>query len=134
MHFSRQYRKDNSDPITAYWESGSMDFNQDWRRKYSSNVWVSMQPEAQALVLMKVQSNVKSDYVGRVVASGLISLRHANFAHWSFGTNRKPQVLRARMKVKKFTFYKLIFESDSSSSTATILSADIQVRYTGNVK
>ena len=39
-----------------------------------------------------------------------------------------------RLKVKKFTFYKLIFSSRSISATATILAADFQVRYTGNVK
>lgn len=134
MHLSRDYRNDDLAPIDAYWESGSMDFGQDWKRKYSSNVWVSIKPEGQAIVTMKAESNVKSNYVGKIVASGLVTLSHANFAHWSFGTNRKPQVIRVRMKVKKFTFYKLIFESNSSSATATILSADLQVRYTGDVK
>ena len=68
------------------------------------------------------------------MSSGLATFAHADFAHWSFGTNRKPQVRRVKMKVKKATFYKLVFKSKSASSTATVLETDVQLRYTGNVK
>ncbi len=57
-----------------------------------------------------------------------------DFAHWSFRTNRKPQVKREKIKVKKATFYRLIFKSLSASATATVLETDIQFRYAGNVK
>ena len=133
-HFSREYRNDDLAPIDAYWESGSMDFARDWRRKYSATIWVSMKPESQARVTVTAQSNRKSDYAEKEISYGLSSFVNSNFAHWSFGTNRKPQVQRVRMKVKKFTFYKLIFKSNSVSSAATILAADFQIRYTGNVK
>ena len=134
MHFSRQYRNDNLEPIDAYWESGSMDFDRDWRRKYSATLWVSIKPESQGRVTVTAQSNRKSDYIKKDIAVGLSSFSNVSFAHWSFGTNRKPQVYRTRIKVKKFTFYKLIFASKSTSATATILATDFQVRYTGNVK
>lgn len=134
MHFSRSYRNDNLEPIDAYWESGSMDFDADWKRKYSSTIWVSIKPESQGRITVTAQSNKKSEYIEKEVASGLATLQNANFAHWSFNTNRKPQVQRVRIKVKRFTFYKLIFKSNSASSTATVLAADFQVRYTGNVK
>lgn len=134
MHFSRQYRNDNMEEIDAYWESGSMDFDRDWRRKYSATIWVSIKPESQGRVTVTAQSNRKSEYVKRDVTAGLSSFANVNFAHWSFGTNRKPQVYRVKLKVKKFTFYKLIFTSKSVSSTATILATDFQIRYTGNVK
>ena len=67
-------------------------------------------------------------------SAGLATFLNMNFAHWSFGTNRKPQLIRSKLKVKKATYYKLILYSLSASATATILSVDIQVRYTGNVK
>lgn len=134
MHLSRSYRNDDLTPIDAYWESGSLDFEQDWKRKYSANIWVAIKPESQSRVTVTAQSNRKSDYVEKVVSYGLASFANANFAHWAFGTNRKPQVQRVRMKVKKFTFYKLIFQSISASATSTILGVDFQVRYTGNVK
>ncbi len=134
MEFSRKYRNDDKAPIDAYWESGSMDFDMDWRRKYSSNVWVCLKPESQAMVWATAESNIKSDYPDKLIASSLSTFLNVNFNHWSFSTNRKPQLIRAKLKVKKATYYKLIFYSASASATATILSADIQVRYTGNVK
>lgn len=134
MEFSRKYRNDDLKDINAYWESGSMDFDMDWRRKYSSNIWVSIKPESQAMVYATAESNIKSDYPDKLITAGLATFLNMDFNHWSFGTNRKPQLIRAKLKVKKATYYKLIFYSVSASATATILSADIQVRYTGNVK
>ncbi len=134
MHLSSRYRNDDLDPIDARWVSGSMAFGEDWKRKYSSTMWVSIKPESQAQLYVTAQSNLKSNYARKLVSSGLSSFGNVNFAHWSFGTNRKPQVIRVRLKIKKFTYYTLIFESKSISSTATVLGVDMQVRYTGSVK
>lgn len=134
MEFSRRYRNDNLADINARWESGSMSFDKDWRRKYSAVIWVSIKPESQAVLTVTSESNIKSDYPEKIIAAGLSTFLNVDFNHFSFGTNRKPQLIRAKLKVKKATYYKLIFYSTSASSTATILSTDIQIRYTGNVK
>lgn len=134
MHLSSQYRNDDLTPIAAYWASGSMAFSQDWKRKHSSTIWVSIKPESQARIYVTAQSNFKSNYIRRLISAGLSSFANTSFAHWSFGTNRKPQIKKIPMKIKKFTYYTLIFESKSISATATVLGVDIQVRYTGNVK
>ena len=81
-----------------------------------------------------VQTDRKSVYTEKVVASRLSTFDPANFAHWSFSVNRKPHMKKLKIKAKKFVFYKLIFKSDSSDSTATLLAADIRVRQTGYAK
>lgn len=134
MEFSRSYRNSDGREIDAYWESGSMDFDREWMRKYSSLIWVSLKPEAQAAVYLTAQTDRKSDYTTKIAAPGLATFFHASFEHWSFQTNRKPKIVRAKIKVKKAVFYKLILSSCSKSATATVLSVDIQVRYTGNAK
>lgn len=134
MHFSRQYRNDDLEPIDAYWESGSMDFDRDWKRKYSANIWVSIKPESQGRVTVTAQSDRKSEYVKKEAAAGLSTFTNADFAHWSFRANRKPRVQWVRLKVRKFTFYKLILSSCSASATATVLAADFRIRYAGNVR
>ena len=134
MHFDEEYRNDNGADIDAYWESGAMSFGRDWRRKYSANMWVAMKPESQGRVTMTMRSNKKGDYAEKVVSSSLSTFSHVDFAHWSFATNREPQVKKVRIKVKKFTYSTLIFQSKSSTATATILGVDFKIRYTGNVK
>lgn len=134
MHFSRKYRNDNGAEVDAYWESGAMAFERDWQRKYSANMWVSIEPESQARVTMTMRSNRKSDYMEKVIASNLATFTNVDFSHFSFATNREPQVKRVRIKVKKFTYSTLIFHSKSTSATATILGVDFKIRYTGNVK
>lgn len=134
MEFSRKYRSDDKQPIDAYWESGSMAFDMDWKRKYSSMIWVAIKPENQALIYATASSNLKSGYPEKLIACGLSNFLNVDFKHWSFGVNRKPQNIRAKLKVKKATYYKLILHNKSASATATVLSVDFQVRYTGNVK
>ena len=69
-----------------------------------------------------------------MVTSSLANFAHVNFSKWSFATNRKPQMSRLKIKAKKFVFYKLVFRTSAADSTATILAADIRVRFTGYAK
>lgn len=134
VHFDRQYRNDNGEPIDAYAATGAMDFDKEWLLKYSPMVFVAIQPESNARISVTVETNKRSDYPEKVVAAGISTLSHVNFSHFSFRTNRKPQVKRVKLKVKKATFYKLIFKSNSASATATVIETDVQLRYAGNVK
>lgn len=131
---SRQYRNDCGAEISAYAETGAMDFDRDWLLKYSPMLFAAIQPESGARLHITVETNRRSDYPKKLVSAGLAGFNHVDFAHFSFGTNRKPKVKRVKLKVKKATFYKLIFESKSASATATLLETDIQLRYAGNVK
>lgn len=133
-HFDREHRSNDGQEIDAYWESGAMDFGALWRRKYSTELWVAMKPESQARILVGVETDRTSNCGQKQVAHGLATFVHTDFAHFSFGTNRKPRVVRVRPRARKFAFYKLIISSCSASATATVLSVDLQVRYTGNVK
>ena len=134
MHFSYEYRTNDGAAIDAYWESGSMSFGQDYQRKYSAMLWVGVKPESSAEVTVTVQTDRSSSYTEKVITSSLAAFAHANFARWSFATNRKPQMSRLKIKAKKFVFYKLIFRSNTPDATVTILAADIRVRFTGYAK
>ena len=134
VRLSREYRNDDGEEIDAYAATGAMDFDRDWQLKYSPMIFVAMEPEIGARITVTVESNRRSDYPEKQVAYSFATFSHADFNHWSFRTNRKPQVKRVKMKVKKATFYKLIFKSISASATATVLETDVQLRYAGNVK
>lgn len=134
LHFSRNYRSDDGEPIDCCAITGAMDFERDWQLKYSPMVFVAMQPESNARITVTVDTDRRSDYPEKVVAYSLATFSHVDFNHFSFNTNRKPQVKRLKMKVKKATFYRLIFKSRSASATATIIETDVQLRYAGNVK
>lgn len=134
IHFSRRYRNDNNDPINCYAATGAMDFDRDWILKYSPMIFVAMQPESNARISVTAETNRKSDYPEKVVAYNLSTFEHTDFNHFSFATNRKPQVKRVKMKVKKATFYRLVFKSNSASATATVIETDVKLRYAGDVK
>lgn len=134
VHISREYRNDDGAAIDAFWMSGAMDFDREWIRKMSATIWVGIKPEANARVTVTARSDRKAGYAEKVISAGLSAFDHADFAHWSFNTNRRSHIYRARLKVKKFALYQLIFQSNSTTDTSTILSVDMKIRYGGTVK
>ena len=133
-HINYEYLNDDGTAINAYWESGSMDFNQSYMRKYAAMLWVGIKPEGNSEVFVTVQTDKNSTLNEKVVESTLATFAKANFARWSFSTNRKPHMKKLKIKAKKFVFYKLIFKSESADTRATVLAADIRVRFTGYAK
>jgi hypothetical protein len=132
------YRVDcyKNEPIDAYWESGSMDFGADYRRKYSSMMWVSVKPQTNSYVEITLITDRKSEFAEKAVSTGVNigGFLAWDFSNFSFSSNIQPQVKKIRLKAKKFGYYRLIFKSDTVDTTATVLGIDIRVRQTGYIK
>lgn len=120
--------------IDAYWESGSTDFGEDFRRKYIAQIWIGLKPTENSEVIVTVQTDRKSVYSEKVVQKKMATFDNADFSDWSFSTNYKPFMQRLKIKAKKVTYYKLIFKSRSDSTGATVVALDLRVRYNGYVK
>ena len=133
-HMSEDYYSDDGNPIDCYWVSGSLYFSNDYMRKLMSQMWITTKPEAQSSVTVTVQSNKKSEYTERTIVGKLFSFAHMDFENFSFETNRKPQTHKLKIKAKKFTHLNLIFKTDDTNSSATVLAADLRVRDTGYAK
>ena len=134
VRIAREYRNDDGNEISCYAVTGAMDFDRDWLLKYSPMIFVAMQPESNARVYVTAQTNRRADYPEKAVEYNLATLRHVDFNHFAFQTNTRPQVERLKLKVKKATFYSLVFRSNSASATATIIEIDVKLRYAGSVK
>lgn len=131
---SRNNRTDNGAEITGYWASGAESFDREFMRKYSAMLWVVLKPELRSQVTVTVETDRKSDHSKKVAASSVFSFGSADFRRWSFNTNRKPHTTRLKIKAKKFTYYKLILECSGTNTTATVVAADMRIRYTGYAK
>jgi hypothetical protein len=134
MHVSRQWRSDDGEDIPAKWVSGYMDFGADYKRKYSAMLWVGMLPESGGEVYVTLNTDNKSNFSELVITRSIATFAHVNYANFSFNTNRRPTMKRLKLKAKKFIYYQMILTAGDSTKTATITSADIRVRYTGNVR
>ena len=119
-HFSTEYFSDEGEAIDAYWESGSMPFGADFRRKYSAMLWVGIRPDDNGYLAVTAKTDRKTD-----------------FAEYSFSTAdaaQVPEMNRIKLKAKKFTYYNLILSNNTADTTATVVSVDIRVRGTGYVR
>ncbi len=119
-HFSDAYFSDNGADIDAYWESGAMSFDGDFRRKYSAMVWIGIKPEDNGYLEVTAETDRKSDF--------------AVYDVRSLNAGGVPEMERIKLKAKKFTYYKLILRSNTADRTATVVSADMRVRGTGYVR
>lgn len=120
MHISNDYFSDNGEKIDAYWESGSMAFDSDFKRKYSAMLWVGIRPDDNGYLAVTAETDRKPDF--------------AEYFANSVAAGQVPKMTRLKLKAKKFTYYKLILSNNTSDTTATIVSADIRVRGTGYVR
>lgn len=118
--FSDDYTSDNGKSIDAYWESGSMSFGRDYMEKYSPSVWVGLKQEESAAVTV----GIETDRMEAITAE--VSL--------SNDADAMPRMNRTRLKAKKFTYYKLIFLTDSPDTRCTVVASDVRVKFNINVK
>jgi hypothetical protein len=111
-----------------------MDFGADFRKKYSSEIYVSILPQSNSNLAITAMTDRREDYREKSIGSNIFSFANASFAAWSFDMKRTPKIHRVRLKVKKFVYYKLIFKVEEPGARATVLSYDMKVRFSSNVK
>lgn len=121
-------------PIAAEWESGFHAFGADFRRKYSSEIYVSILPEAKSRIVVTAETDKRTDYLEKVIESSTFQWSNANFIDWTFNTSDQPTINRVRLKVKKFIYYKLIFRIDEPGTQGTILGFDQKIRFASMAK
>ena len=131
---SETYMNDDGTAFESFWESGSIDFGKAFMRKFMSEVWVAIKPQAFSKVTVTIMTDKKSEYTERVIENSLIDFWHINFADFSFLVNRKPQIKKLKLKAKKFAFLKFVLKSNDAESSATVLMIDPKIRETGYVK
>jgi hypothetical protein len=120
--------------IKALWESGYMDFGADFRRKYSSQIYVSMLPDSKSEMTITASTDRRTEYREKVVRSNIFNWSNLDFSAFTFDVNDTPKIRRIRLKVKKFVYYKLIFKVETPGARATVLGYDQQVRYASMAK
>lgn len=121
-------------PIVCSWESGYMAFGADYLRKYSSTLWISMLPEPSSQMDITVATDRRDEYMVKSAGRPLFDFSAVDFSNFSFLISRAPKMQRIKLKVKKFVYYKLIFNVTAPGARATVLGYDQQVRFASYVK
>ena len=124
----------NGVAIPAVWESGYMAFGADYRRKYSSRIWLSMLPETNSNMDVTVSTDRREDYLVKTAGHPLVDFLQLDFSAFSFLIRTAPRIQRVQIKVKKFVYYKLIFRVTHPGARATVLGYDQQIRYSSTAK
>ena len=119
-HFSEQYADDCGEAIDALWESGAMGFDEDFKVKYSTMLWLGVKPEDGGRIAVTAETDRRTDaveYLCRSPESGSV-----------------PETARVRLRSGRFTYYKLILSCPWAGATATVVSVELRVRGSGYVR
>lgn len=122
------------DEICAVWETGYMDFGSGFRKKHSSYIWMYMLPEPASDISVTVTTDCRDEYLEKNMGCPTLDFSKLDFSNFSFLFSLAPQSHRAKIKVKKFVYYKLILRTTKPGAAATVLGYDQQVRFASNVK
>lgn len=120
--------------ISAVWESGFLSFGADFRRKYSSEIYLSVQPQSGSRIVVTAETDKREDYLEKVIENSTFQWSNATFTDWTFNTSDRPTINRVRLKVKKFIYYKLVFRIDKPGTQGTILGFDQKIRFASMAK
>ena len=120
--------------IAAVWESGFLSFGADFRRKYSSEIYLSVQPQSGSRIVVTAETDKREDYLEKVIENITFQWSNATFTDWTFNTSDRPTINRVRLKVKKFIYYKLVFRIDKPGTQGTILGFDQKIRFASMAK
>lgn len=131
---SYRYKGDDEEPIDCYWQSGAMSFNKDFKRKYSAVLWIGVAPESKSSITVNIETDRDAVLQEKSVIEALMWFDDIDFGNFSFQFYAKPKVHKLKIKAKKFVYYRLIFKSKTNDASATLTTADIKVRYTGDAK
>lgn len=121
-------------PIHALWESGYMAFGADFRRKHSRQLYVSILPQTNSAMMVTASTDKREEYLEKEITTNLFSFDNFSFDNLTFDTNTTPRIHRIRLKVKKFVYYKLIFEVNTPGARATVLGYDQEVSFASMAK
>lgn len=127
-------RSDCGEPIEAVWQSGSMALGSEAKRRRTGEVWLTLRPESSGCVDIKLLTENRADLPAKRVSAALTGFAHAQFAHWSFATSRRPKVCRVKLRTGAYSYLKMELKSASASSTAVVLGATIAVRDVGAMR
>lgn len=138
MHFQQAALYDivngQNEPVTAVWESGFMSFGADFLRKYASEVYMSILPEANSSVYITAETDRRSEYTEKNISKNVFLFTAFRFSSLTFRTKQAPGISRIRLKVKKFVYYKLKISVSDPGTTGTVLGFDMEVRYGAKAK
>ena len=131
---STAWRSDDGRNISAWWESGSMDFDASWMKKWSRELFVGLRATGDSALTVTAVSDVKGQYYAKQLSLNVNGFDHIDFAHFSFLFRTTQKSIRARIRVPRFRVYKLIFSSDSNRHTATVTDVVIMTRMPRKVR
>jgi len=114
---------------------GFTDFGQLEFRKMMRDEWVAISPASKTSLDIKFLTD-KSNEDSASAKSSTVKYRLFDYGSWDYSdftyqTNRNPQPLRIKAKVKKFTYLQVLFENVANDETLTVLNLKMQAQAQG---
>ena len=115
---------DNGVAITARIELGFTDFGVSELSKNSRVMWVAIKPSSRTSLTISYATNRFNSGSSREIKPIryiLFDWAYVDFGSFSFLTNRNPQVFQRKLRAKKYSYIKIIFENKELDESLAII-------------
>jgi len=134
MKFDSTDITDDGTIFTAEWETGFMNHQANWIRKFLTYGWFSMKPEGKSLCNIDWETDQGTSQASYELKYNLIDFSNVDFADFSFSTNYNPKPFRKKLKSKKYSVIKIKGKNESDTERMTVLSITLPAVTGGQVK
>jgi hypothetical protein len=125
---------DDGQPINAYWKSKQFDFEASYLKKTIDSIFFSMKPFIRSSVDLYYFTDKKNSDLIKTKRMDMFDFNLFDFSFFSFVVSSFPQPVKARMKVKKITYFQIMLQNNKVDESLGILSLDIKYSYGSEVK
>lgn len=118
------------DAINCRAVSGNYDFDTLEYRKMMRDEWLSIKADTNTSVDITFVTNKKNESESKTITKEykILDFNFIDFNDFSFLTNRQPQPIRLRAKIKKFTYLQVVLENNTNDETLTVLKLLMQAQ------
>ncbi len=134
--FDLATNNDNGELFQTRMELGFNDLGVPTAKKLTRKCWIGINPESRTSCQVSYATNkinVAEAKQLKLVKWTLFDFADIDFADFTFETNRNPQIVPLKMRAKKYTSIKFIFENFEKDETLTILNFNFKAEVTGEV-
>jgi len=121
MKISEDYITFNGVAIESHWEMNMFNFGTDYLTKSLTKAWITLASQTKSSCDIKFVTDSNITPTTESIDRSIITFGNVDFSNFTFTTNYNPKTFRLKLRAKKFTYLKLVLDSNEIDTSFVVL-------------
>jgi len=121
MKISENYITFNGVAIESHWEMNMFNFGTDYLTKSLTKAWITLASQTKSSCDIKFVTDSSITPTTESIDRSIITFGNVDFSNFTFTTNYNPKTFRLKLRAKKFTYLKLVLDSNEIDTSFVVL-------------